>query len=300
METVTLKARAKINLTLDVTGKRPDGYHDVDMIMQQIDLYDVVTVSKSHATVPSEGTVGNFLIELTTNTRWLPIDGSNIAYKAAFLLNQTYNLSGGVRIHIEKNIPVAAGLAGGSTDAAAVIKAMNILYDLNLSLETMMELGLKLGADVPFCLLGGAARARGIGEDLEPVQGLQNIWVVLSKPTVGVSTKDVYGNLNLSTLKCHPDTNGMIEALEVQSFTKISDQLCNVLEEVTIPRYPIVREVKTHMKEYGAKKPLMSGSGPTVFALFKDSSKAQSVYKNMVRRYTQTYMVKSFDGGTGL
>lgn len=290
MGTITLKARAKINLTLDVLAKRPDGYHEVEMIMHPIDLYDTVTITTS-----DDGHAGTVL---TSSVDYLPLDSGNIAFQAVEILREAYGFKETVNVHIEKRIPVAAGLAGGSTNAAAVLEGVNRLLGLGVDQETLMVYGKKLGADVPFCMLGGPAIARGIGEQLTPIIGMGNTWAVLSKPSIGVSTKDVYGNLDVDAIQKHPDTARMLKAMEAGDIREVQECLVNVLEEVTLPRYPIVSSLKAKFKEFGAKAPLMSGSGPTVFALFKEQSKAEIVYANMAKRYAQTYMVRLYDGGT--
>ncbi len=240
MEQCTLKAFAKINLTLDVVGKRPNGYHDVQMIMQQIDLHDDVTLRKQ-----DKG------IELVTDSPFIPVDRRNIAYLAAEKMFKRYNIESGLHIQIDKRIPVAAGLAGGSTDAAAVIKGIDQLFNLNLKLEDMMEVGLELGADVPFCIMGGAALAEGIGEKLTPIRGLKEGWMVLSKPNIGVSTQEVYQRLKWDAINKHPDTDAMLEAIEQNDMHGVASGLCNVLEEVTVGLYPAVKELKDRFHEYG-------------------------------------------------
>lgn len=284
--TIQLKARAKINLTLDVVGKRPNGYHDVEMIMQQIDLYDVVTVT---LTEQDE-------ILLTSNEPFLPLDDRNIAYKAAELMKETYHINQGFNIHIEKQIPIAAGLAGGSTNAAAVIKAINSLCELNIDLETQMSLGFKLGADVPFCFLEGCALATGLGEILEPIRGFELGWLVLVKPNFGVSTKEVYTDLKLDAINEHPQTHVMREALAHQNRKVILNELSNVLETVTLKAYPKVAEVKALLSSYGAEGVLMSGSGPTVFGIFSSYQRAKAAHKKLKKIYTQCYVVSTYNG----
>lgn len=284
--TIKLKARAKINLTLDVVGKRANGYHDVEMIMQQIDLYDVVTV---HCLEKDE-------IILTSNEPFLPLDDRNIAFKAAVLMKKTYQLPQGFHIHIDKHIPIAAGLAGGSTNAAAVIKAINMLCALNLPLETQMSLGFKLGADVPFCFLEGCALATGLGEILEPIRGFELGWLVLVKPNFGVSTKEVYTELKLEAIKTHPRTGVMREALDQQNRKVIINELSNVLETVTLSMYPKVAQVKALLSSYGAEGVLMSGSGPTVFGIFSSYQRAKTAHKKLKKIYTQSYVVSTYNG----
>lgn len=290
METIVIKARGKVNLTLDVLAKRSDGYHEVEMVMHPIDLYDVITMTR-HPLKKECKTI------LTASVDYLPLDEGNIAYQAVEILRRTYGFQDNIEVHIDKHIPVAAGLAGGSSNAAAVLNGLNTLLELGASKETLMALGKELGADVPFCILGGAAIARGIGEKLTPIKAIDQFWIVLSKPSIGVSTKDVYGNLEVSQIESHPNATAMIDAMEKGDLRQIELQLGNVLEEVTLKRYPIVGTVKSRFKEYGARTPLMSGSGPTVFALFKEKHRAETVYENMIKRYAQTYMVKLYDGG---
>ena len=283
IESVQIKARAKINLTLDVLGRRENGYHDVEMIMQQINLYDVVTVTK----------VEEDRIQLTCSEPFLPVDDKNIAYRAAELMKDAYGIACGFDIHIEKYIPIAAGLAGGSTNAAAVIMGINQLCELNLSLEEQQMQGFKLGADVPFCFLEGCAIARGLGEILTPITGFEHAWMVLVKPSFGVSTKDVYMNLKCEEIKVHPDTEAMVEALKLQNRHAILSGLCNVLENVTLALYPKVQEVKVLLNGYGADGVLMSGSGPTVFGIFSSYERAKTAHKKIKKQYPQSYVVNT-------
>ncbi len=285
MDEIKLKAYAKINLSLDVLNKRHDGYHNVKMVMQQITLYDEIFLQKIE-----EGII------LTTDCIFLPNDISNIAYKAADSMIKKYGIEGGINIKIEKNIPIAAGLAGGSSDAAAVIKGMNTLYDLNLSLEEMMEIGAGIGADVPFCILGDGALAEGIGEKLTKIKGLRNGWIVLSKPNICVSTADAYGNLRLDNIKDRPDTDELIDALERDNLYDVANNLCNVFEQGIFYKNPIVKLIREKMLEYGAIGSLMSGSGPSVYGLFKDYNKARSAYEKLKLLYNQTYLVRTYNG----
>lgn len=286
MEAIKLKAYAKINLTLDVIGKRENGYHDVQMVMQQIDLHDIVTLETR------EGG-----ISLESESEFLPKNDTNIAWRAAEAVSKHVGRELGVHIIIEKNIPVAAGLAGGSTDAAAVIRGLNIMYDLGLSLEEMMEIGVTIGADVPFCIMGGTALAEGIGEELSKIDLSKPFWIVLSKPSVGVSTKKIYEALNYKSIEDHPETNSMIDAVKCGDISEISELLGNVLEPVTLSLYPSVGVLKSKMKEYGASGTLMSGSGPSVFGLFKSYEKACTAAKRLKRVYKQTYVTKTIIGG---
>lgn len=282
MDSITLKAYAKINLTLDVIGKRPDGYHLVQMIMQQIDLHDEITLSRKE-----NG------ITLASDSVYIPADPQNLAWRAVTLMQETLGLDQGVHIAIRKQIPVAAGLAGGSTDAAAVIHGYSALCGLSLTLEEKMALGLRLGADVPFCLMGGAALAEGIGERLTPIGGLKDGWLVICKPNFGVSTREVYTSLCWDQVKHHPDTAAMLSALESGPVYSIAPLLGNVLEEVTLKKYPEVKQLKDKMLQYGAEGALMSGSGPTVFGLFRNAEKAKNASANLKRFYRQTYVVKT-------
>mgnify|MGYP004702293563 CR=1 FL=1 len=285
MEEVKIRARAKINIALDVLGSRNDGYHEVSMIMQQVDLYDEVIVKKT-----------DMGLRLKTDCEYIPNDEGNIAHKAASLMMELYGIKQGVDIQIHKNIPVAAGLAGGSTDAAAVLIAMNRLWKLGLSKDELMKLSLPLGADVPFCLLGGAALAEGIGEKLTPIRSLENSWVVLSKPNLCVSTAEVYKNLDLENIIRHPEMKILLDAMKKNDIITVTQNLCNVLETVTEKMHPIIRDVKRKMLEYNALGSLMSGSGPTVFGLFKDYHKAKNAYENLSKVYKQTYVVKTYKG----
>ncbi|MCD6436624.1 MAG: 4-(cytidine 5'-diphospho)-2-C-methyl-D-erythritol kinase [Clostridiales bacterium] len=278
------KSQAKINLVLDVKRKLENGYHEVDMIMQKIDLYDEV-----HIKTISNG------IKIESDCVYLPTDSRNIAYKAAELMIDKFKLKSGVYIYIKKNIPIAAGLAGGSTNAATVIQGINEIFEIGLSQNDMMSLGSSLGADVPFCFMSGAARAKGIGAELTPVKGLNNGWLVLTKPNLSVSTKDIYMNLLPKDYKNHPDIEGMIKALEDENIYVISEKLSNVLENATFRLYPVVEKSKKTMKSFGAKGALMSGSGPSIFGLFSKLSQAKSAYKNFSRINNQTFLIKLYD-----
>lgn len=282
---ITIKARAKVNLTLDVIGRRENGYHDVKMIMQQVDLYDLVTIR----CIPESE------IRLSCTDDFLPVDDKNIAYRAAVAMREKYDIPHGFEIHIEKNIPVSAGLAGGSTDAAAVIKGINRLCTLGLSEKIMMAIGFELGADVPFCIMEGCALAEGLGEKLTPIRGFEHAWLVLVKPNFGVSTKEVYTELEYETLKGHPDTDGMLKALETQSRHEIIDRVYNVLEEVTPRLYPGVLEAKRYLAGHGAEGVLMSGSGPTVFGFYKSYERAKNAQKKIKKHYSQSFVVTTFN-----
>lgn len=264
MDKINYRAYAKINITLDVLGKRSDGYHDLKMIMENVDIYDEIYVSKRE----------DEKIVLSVNRSDLPCDERNIAYRAARTMIENYNIKNGVNIEIKKNIPVAAGLAGGSTNCAAVLKAMNEIFSIGLSSEELRKEGKKLGADVPYCIEGKVALAEGIGDKLTFLGDFPKINVVLAKPNIDVSTATVYKNFKQENVLCHPDTNKVIEAIKNGNKEEISKGLCNVLESVTIPMHPVIKDIKEKFIELGAKNALMSGSGPTVFAFFENKDKA--------------------------
>lgn len=284
MEKIVEYGRAKVNLTLDVTSRLPNGYHEVDMVMHQIDLYDVITMNKNK--------VGK--VRLQNSVKYLPTDKTNIAFKAAMIIRERYDIADGVDIYIEKNIPVSAGMAGGSTDAASVIKGMNKLFSLNMSVDEMLSIGLMIGADVPFCILGGCYIARGIGEKLTALDSKLDCWLVVSKPNIGVSTKDVYKALDVDKIENHPNTLKMQEAVEAGSSYGVVENLRNVLEDVTTKMHPVIYDIKSRMMEYGAIGEMMSGSGPTVFGFFKSKEKAARACANMKKKYPQSYVVRLY------
>lgn len=265
MDEIRLKALAKINLGLDVIGCRDDGYHLVRMIMQTIHLFDSVQMEK----MSEPG------ICLTTNIKFLPTDEHNIAYKAARLLMEEFNLTQGIRIDIKKCIPVSAGMAGGSTDAAAVLYGMNQMYDLKLSQKQLAKRALTLGADVPYCLMRGTALAEGIGEKLTRLPVVVRCPVVIAKPGISVSTKWVYERLTLDEQTKHPDIDQLITDIKQQNLKNMASHMGNILEEVTIKEYPVIARIKENFMEHGALNAMMSGSGPTVFALFEERSQAR-------------------------
>ena len=266
MEKLVKKAYGKINLGLDVLRRRPDGYHDVKMIMQMVDIYDTLTFEKRQ----------DDRIVLSANKEEIPCDDSNLIYKAAKLLFDYKGVSYGVNIHLEKRIPVAAGMAGGSTDAAAAFTGLNELFELGVSQKELLELGVKVGADVPYCSFGGCALSEGIGEVLTPLPNPPYCELVITKPDINVSTKYVYENLNLSELKRHPDIDGMRTAIEAGDLKGITDRLENVLESVTVKKYGIIQEIKDEMISLGATNAIMSGSGPTVFGFFESKEQAEN------------------------
>lgn len=269
MNSIMLKGRAKINLTLDVVGKRENGYHDLQMIMQSINLYDTIYIRKTKV----EG------VRLKVNYSWLPTNEKNIAFKAAQLFFEESGIKGGIVIEITKRIPVAAGLAGGSTDAAATLVGLNRLYGTQYSKEKLMEMGLKLGADVPFCILRGTMLAEGIGEVLTPLTPMPFTHLVLIKPPVSVSTATVYKSLNINRIERHPDTPVVIDALKEGNIEVVARNMANVLEEVTIPMHPIIQDIKNALLEQGAMGSMMSGSGSAVFGLFDSKEKAHKAAK---------------------
>ena len=266
-----LQAFAKINLGLDVLGKREDGYHEVRMIMQKIRMYDQLDMRKS--VEPG--------IHLTTNKKYIPVDENNLVWRAAKLMMDTCGIIEGVSIHLHKVIPVAAGMAGGSSDAAATLVGMNRLFHCGLSKEKLMELGVQIGADVPYCVLRGTALAEGIGEKLTVLPPMPDCWILIGKPGISVSTKYVYTTLDLNTDTVHPDIDGMKKALEDGNLYGITERMGNVLQDVTIPAYPEVERIKEQMKTLGAVNAMMSGSGPTVFGIFDNEEKAQKACQKL-------------------
>lgn len=260
-----LRALAKINLGLDVLGRRADGYHELRMIMQTINMYDQLDMEISEE--PG--------IKITTNLPYVPVNENNLVYKAAKMLMDEFQVKEGLTVDLQKMIPVAAGMAGGSSDAAAAMIGVNRLFQLGLSVKDLMERGVKIGADVPYCLLRGTALAEGIGDKLRALPACPDCYVLIGKPGISVSTKFVYENLRANELKSHPRIDEMLDALQWHNLYKMADLMENVLETVTIPRYPIIEEIKNHMKEHGALNALMSGSGPTVFGLFDDKMLAE-------------------------
>lgn len=270
METLKLNAYAKINLGLDVIGRLPNGYHEVKMIMQSVGICDELTFEKQ----PSGITV-------TTDSGELPADENNLIYRAAKLLLDTCAVKEGVRIHLTKRIPIAAGMAGGSTDAAATLKAVNQLFRFGKTKEELMELGVKIGADVPYCILGGTALAEGIGERLTPLPPMPDCHLLVAKPDINVSTKYVYTTLDAAPILFHPDIDGMTAAILAGDLTGITAKLGNVLETVTVPAHPIISKIKEKFLELGSDGVLMSGSGPTVFGIFSDKTAAEKAYASM-------------------
>ena len=265
MNKLQMKAYAKINLALDVLGTLPNGYHEVRMIMQTVDIWDELSFEKTETG-----------IVITTDSGELPTDENNLIYKAVKLMQEEFANPGGVRIHLRKNIPIAAGMAGGSTDAAAAMKGFNELYELGAQTERLRELGVCIGADVPYCVMGGTALAEGIGEKLTGLPDAPQCTLVVVKPDLNVSTKEVYTRLDAMADVEHPDIDGMISAIENKDLAGVAKRLGNVLESVTMQLCPAIADIRNCMKSHGALGSLMSGSGPTVFGIFDDVSRAQA------------------------
>ena len=278
MNEINIKALAKINIGLDVTGIREDGYHEVRMIMQTLNLYDKLTIKKA-----ANG------ISLKTNLNFLPVNDDNLCVKAARLLIEEFDIKSGIEMTLEKHIPVAAGMAGGSTDAAAVLFGMNKLFNLKLSKQDLMDRGVKIGADVPYCIMRGTALAEGIGEKLSPLPPMIKCPVLVAKPGISVSTKMVYQALDAKfDSVVHPDIDGLIEDIRVKDLDSLCAHMGNVLEDVTIPLHPVISDIKKSMIENGAVGAMMSGSGPTVFGFFDDIKKAKAAKKAL----TESKLVK--------
>lgn len=276
-----VKAPAKINLTLDVLYKRPDNYHEVEMIMTTVDLADRIGLESR-----ADGQ-----IKIISTDRFVPNDERNFAYQAAKLLKDTYGITEGVSIKIDKEIPIAAGLAGGSSDAAATLRGLNEMWNLNLTMDELAEHGAKIGSDVSFCIYGGTALATGRGEKIKELPAPPTCWVVLAKPKIGVSTADVYGGLKLEGIE-HPNTKQMIEAIEKQDYELVCKSLGNVLETVTFKLYPEVVTIKEQMQRFGADAVLMSGSGPTVFGLVDSETRATRIYNGLRGFCEEVYIVR--------
>lgn len=288
MNCIELKSRAKINLSIDVLGKRKDGYHLVEMIMQTIDLYDVIKIRE----------LSSDDIIIKSNSKDIPLDDTNIVYKAINLLKNKFNINKGIEVFLQKNIPIAAGMAGGSSNAAAILVGLNKLWSLNLSELDLQELGLNLGADVPFCISGKTALAKGIGEELTFVKGLpKDISILICKPEIFVSTKDVYEGLDLNNIQIRPNNEKLLEYLKEEDVSSLAKNMVNVLEGVTSNSYIEIKDIENTMMENGALGSMMSGSGPTVFGLYKNREDALSCKKKLLRKYKQVYIVNSSEKG---
>lgn len=268
MAQLKVKAYAKINIGLDVRRRLENGYHEVDMIMQTISLYDELLFEPQ----PQPGII------IAANKEELPVDQNNLIYQAADLLFKEFEIKKGINIKLNKKIPIAAGMAGGSSDAAAVFWAVNHLFDLNLSLTQLQQRAVALGADIPYCLAGGAMRAQGIGEVLSAAPKMPDCFILVAKPAVGVSTKWVYENLHANKLEKHPDIDGMLAAMEQRSLSVLANKMENVLETVTKTKYPVIRQIEEIMEKAGALKAMMSGSGPTVFGIFDKQEQAKKAF----------------------
>ena len=277
MKTLTRNAYAKVNLALDVLRRREDGYHDVCMIMQNLSLYDTLTFTVEEA--------DTLTITLSCDKAFVPCDERNLVYKAVALMGKMYQLTGKIHVDIVKRIPVEAGMAGGSTDCAAAFHAMRELYELDVTTAELMKLGVKLGADVPYCIMAKTALSEGIGEVLTAVAPLPDCFVVVAKPKVSVSTKMVYENLHANELARHPDVSGMIEALKQGDLSGVASRMENVLETVTTKLYPQIEEIKQTMKESGAQNAIMSGSGPTVFGVYTEEVIAEQAAEKIRQQY---------------
>ena len=289
MNSIKLKSRAKINLSIDVVGKREDGYHLVEMIMQTIDLYDIINIRNIH---------NQDIIVIKSNSREIPLNSNNIVYKAAELIKKKFNISTGIEILIDKNIPVAAGMAGGSSNAAAILVGLNRLWNLRLSKDELRTIGLELGADVPFCIEGGSYLASGIGEELVKIIGLQeNVSILVCKPNIFVSTKDIYQTLNVNTINKRPDNKHLMDLLVNFEVEQLAKNMTNVLEDVTINNHKEIVDIKETMLENNAIGAMMSGSGPTVFGLYKNKNEAQKCKDKLLEKYSQVYVVKSSKKG---
>ncbi|OIJ20528.1 4-(cytidine 5'-diphospho)-2-C-methyl-D-erythritol kinase [Anaerobacillus alkalidiazotrophicus] len=278
---ISIKAPAKINLSLDVLHKREDGFHEVEMIMTTVDLADRIEL-----TLLEENRI---IVDVSEG--FVPNDSRNLAYQAAQLLKDRYQINKGVHISIKKNIPVSAGLAGGSSDAAATLRGLNKLWSLHLSIDELATLGAHIGSDVSFCVYGGTALATGRGERIEHITPPPPCWIILAKPPIGVSTAEIYRNLKVDQIE-HPDINEMISAINSSDYEKICKQLGNVLESVTFKLYPEVQRIKEQMIRFGADGVLMSGSGPTVFALVKHESRAARIYNGLRGFCNDVYAVR--------
>ena len=288
MKSIELKSRAKINLSIDVLGKREDGYHLVEMIMQTIDLYDIIKITENKINE----------ININSNSLDIPLNKNNIVYKAAKVLKDKFNIKNGLDIFIEKNIPVAAGMAGGSCNAAAVLVGLNKLWNLNLSEKELQEIGLTLGADVPFCISGNAALAQGIGEELTYIKGLsKDTSILVCKPNLFVSTKDVYQGLDLENIKDRPDNELLIKCLEKGNIKLLSENMVNVLETVTSKMHNEIADIEKIMLDNNALGSMMRGSGPTVFGLFEKEEDALKAKGEQLKKYNQVYVVRSSEKG---
>lgn len=282
------KSYAKINLSLDVTGKREDGYHLLKMVMQSISLHDEIDIELKQ----ESGVI------LTTDKPYIPVDDRNIAKKAADLFLRRINSDKGVKIHITKNIPVAAGLAGGSTNGGTVLRVLNKMFNYPVSDEELLELGLELGADVPFTMVGGTALCEGVGEKITQLKDFSDHTIVLVKPPFGISTSAVFKSLKVDMIRIHPETEKLIEAIEKDNLDSAVLYMKNVLENVSLNKHPVLRKIKSELTRYGALTSLMTGSGPSVFGFFNDDIKLKRASEKMVVKNPETFVIKTIDRAT--
>ncbi len=259
MDSIKIKAQAKINIALEVIGKRDDGYHDLRMIMQSVCLHDDIVIAKT----------GKYPLKLTTNLNYLPCDERNLVFRAAKYLIDTFDIKDGVSIKLNKNIPVSAGLGGGSSDCAATLIGMRTLFGLDISDSELLTLGKTFGADVPYCLFGGCALAEGVGERLTKLKPHPDCFVVLVKPPVSVSTAAVFRDFRLSEVKKRGDLEKIIRFIDKKDLHRLAKSMFNDLESVTERRLSEITEIKRILMMYGALGSIMSGSGPTVFGFFE-------------------------------
>lgn len=276
------RSYAKINLSLDVLGKLENGYHEVEMVMQSLSLFDLIICDKQ-----------KYGIVLNSNCKFIPNDSRNIAYKAADLFFKKTGITGGAKILIHKNIPVSAGLAGGSGNAAAVLCALNLLYNANLSDSELCALGLELGADVPYCIMGGTKLAKGIGEEICELPKLKKMPVLLVKPTEGVSTAEIYNAIDTAENLVHPDTKAVISAIENGDTAALCENICNIMETVTAGKMPEISKIKEKMLSLGAMASIMSGSGPTVFGIFPDITLAKHAHDVFAKKYKNVFLTST-------
>lgn len=277
-----IKAYAKINISLDIVGKRKDGYHFLEMIMQSIDLCDFITIDKCAND-----------INICCNKSNIAAGKENLAYKAAELFAQNYKIKSGISITIDKNIPASAGLAGGSSDAAAVLKALSQIFDIHADDNELKALGLKIGADVPYFITGGTAFCEGIGEICTPLKLFKNKIIVLVKPDFEVSTPEVYKKIDSVKICRHPDTRSIVKAINEDNLMYVCTHMVNVLENATIKDYPVIKDIKNEMVKQGSCGALMSGSGPTVFGFFNDMSAAQKCFSSMKKYYKEVFITQT-------
>ena len=288
MSSIQLKSRAKINLSIDVLGRREDGYHLVEMIMQTIDLYDIIKIKELDINT----------IAIRSNSANIPLDENNIVYKAINSLKKEFNINKGVEVFIEKNIPIAAGMAGGSSNAAAVLVGLNKMWDLNLSEQELQKIGFKLGADVPFCISGKTALAQGVGEELTYIKGLtKDVSILVCKPNIFVSTQKVYQGLDLNNMGKRPNNKYLIKCLNKGDIKSLATNMANVLESVTSKEYKEIEEIEHIMRNNNALGAMMSGSGPTVFGLYSNTADALKAKEELLKQYDQVYVVNSSEEG---